>query len=30
VDAALLEDWLGVDSSTILGGRFEHVGFVGS
>jgi len=30
VYATLLEDWLGVDSSTILGGRFEHVGFVGS
>ncbi|HTE86230.1 MAG TPA: DUF1501 domain-containing protein [Dehalococcoidia bacterium] len=28
VYATMLEEWLGVDSSTILGDRFEHVPFV--
>jgi uncharacterized protein (DUF1501 family) len=28
VYATLLEDWLGVDSTAILGGRFDHVPFV--
>lgn len=30
VYATLLEEWLGVDSSDILGGRFEHVPFLSS
>jgi uncharacterized protein (DUF1501 family) len=27
--ATLLEDWLGVDSTSILGGRFDHIRFLG-